>query len=105
MADDEHHVVYVIEAEDEVTGPMAQAEEQLDKTTEAADRSTEAQEKAILKSVNTMSALQSVQSGISAITSAVSTLGLVDEETAKSLRSVAAGIQMVIGTAQAVKGV
>lgn len=84
---------------------MEKAERQIERTTEAADDNTRAQEKAVLKSISTMQAMQSIQSGLSAITSGVTTLGLVDEETAKSLQKVTAGIQLVVGTAQAVKGV
>ena len=103
MADTD--VVYTFRAEDQISGPMKKAEDQLNKTKEASDRCTDAQEKAILKSVEVMTALHAVQSGLSAVTSSVKTLGLVDEETAVSLQKVTAGIQLVVGTAQAVKGV
>lgn len=131
MADNE--VVYHFKAVDGISGPMRQAkgnieatadamsktkadldqgeasarktEAQLDQTTEAAQRASQAQQNAILKSVETLSALQGVQSGLSAVTSAVNTLGLVDEETFKTLQKVTAGVQLVVGTAQAVKGV
>ena len=105
MADDEHDVVFRFTAEDGISGPMEKAEEQLDKTTEAADKADKAQERAVMKSVQTMTALQGIQSGLSAVTNSLSTLGVVDEETAKSLRKVVAGVQLVVGTAQAVKGV
>lgn len=105
MADESHEVVYRFTAEDEISGPMEKAEEQLKKTEDAAKESTAAQTQAIAKSVQTMTALQGIQSGLSAVTNSLSTLGLVDEETAKSLRKVVAGVQLVVGTAQAVKGV
>ena len=104
MAEDTE-VVYTFRAEDEISAPMKKAEEQLQRTEEASEKCTQAQEKAILKSVETLSALQAVQSGMSAVTSSVQTLGLVDEETAQSLRKVTAAIQLVVGTAQAIKGV
>lgn len=104
MADDQE-VVYTFRAEDGISEPMRKAEEQLKRTEEASDKCTEAQEKAILKSVETLSALHAIQSGLSAVTSSVTALGLVDEETAQTLRKVTAGIQLVVGTAQAVKGV
>ena len=104
MAEDTE-VVYTFRAEDEISGPMKQAEQQLKRTEEASETCTQAQEKAILKSVETLTALHAVQSGLTAVTSSVQTLGLVDEETAQSLRKVTAGIQLVVGTAQAIKGV
>ena len=103
MADTD--VVYTFRAEDKISEPMKKAEDQLNKTKEASDRCTDAQEKAILKSVEVMTALHAVQSGLSAVTSSVKTLGLVDEETALTLQKVTAGIQLVVGTAQAIKGV
>ena len=103
MADTD--VVYVFKAEDQISGPMKKAEDQLRKTEDASQKCTQAQQTAILKSVEVMSALHSVQSGLSAVTSSVRTLGLVDEETAVTLQKVTAGIQLVVGTAQAVKGV
>ena len=102
---DEQEVVYIFRAEDGISEPMKRAEDQLTKTEEASDKCTQAQERAILKSVETLSALQAVQSGLSAVTSSVRTLGIVDEETAQQLQKVTAGIQLVVGTAQAVKGV
>jgi hypothetical protein len=104
MADNQE-VVYTFTAEDGISGPMKKAEEQLAKTEQASETCTQAQERAILKSVETLSALHAVQSGMSAVTSSVQTLGLVDEETFQSLRKVTAGIQLVVGTAEAVKGV
>ena len=73
--------------------------------TNASKRCTEAQQTAILKSVEVMTALHAVQAGLSAVTSSVRTLGIVDEETALTLQKVTAGIQLVVGTAQAIKGV
>lgn len=103
MADTD--VVYTFRAEDKISEPMKKAEEQLKRTEEASQKCTQAQESAILKSVEVMTALQAVQSGLSAVTSSVRTLGIVDEETALKLQKVTAGIQLVVGTAQAIKGV
>lgn len=105
MADEQTEVVYKFTAEDNISGPMEKAEEQLKKTEDAAKESTAAQTQAIAKSIQTMTALQGIQSGLSAVTNSLSTLGLVDEETAKSLRKVVAGVQLVVGAGQAVKGV
>ena len=102
---DEQEVVYTFRAEDQISGPMKKAEDQLKATEEASDTCTQAQERTILKSVETLSALHAVQSGVSAVTSAVTTLGIVDDETAQTLRKLTAGIQLVVGTAQAIKGV
>ena len=102
---DEQEVVYTFRAEDRISAPMKKAEEQLARTEEASDKATAAQERAILKSVETLTALHALQSGLSAITSSVRTLGIVDEETALQLQKVTAGIQLMVGTAQAVKGV
>ena len=63
------------------------------------------QTKAVLKSVETLTAMQAVQSGLSAITNGVTTLGLVNEETAEKMKKLTAGIQLMVGTAQAIKGV
>lgn len=104
MAEDTE-VVYMFKAEDGISAPMKKAEEQLKKTEEASETCTQAQERAILKSVETLSALHALQSGVGAVTSAVGTLGLVDEETYRTLQKVTAGIQLVVGTAEAVKGV
>lgn len=101
----ETDVVYRFRAEDGISGPMKKAEDQLNRTEEASNRCTDSQQKAILKSVETLAALQAVQSGLSAITSSVRALGIVDEETALTLQKVTAGVQLVVGTAQAIKGV
>ena len=103
MADTD--VVYTFRAEDKISEPMKRAEDQLKKTEEASQKCTQAQEQAVLKSVEVMSALHAVQSGLSAVTSSVRTLGIVDEETALKLQKVTAGIQLIVGTAQAIKGV
>lgn len=123
---EEHEIVYTFRAEDGISRPMAQAKRSLEeadrqsKQTEksmkqaedqARDtsvqlRSTNAdQQTAILKSVETLAALHALQSGIGAITNSVRTLGLVDDETAQTLQKVTAGIQLMVGTAEAVKGV
>ena len=102
---DEQEVVYTFRAEDQISGPMQKAEQQLKDTEDAAEKCTEAQERTILKSVETLSALQALQSGVGAVTNAVNTLGIVDEETAQTLRKLTAGIQLVVGTAQAIKGI
>lgn len=98
-------VVYTFRAEDRISGPMKNAETQLKATEGAADSCTKAQEKAVLKSVETLTAMQALQSGVGAVTSAVTTLGMVDDETARTLQKLTAGIQLVVGTAQAIKGV
>ena len=91
--------------EDNISGPMKEAEDQVNQTKEALQETDRAAERTMLKSVETLTALHALQSGMSAITSSVKTLGLVDDETAESLQKVTAGIQLVVGTAQAVKGV
>ena len=98
-------VVYTFRAEDKISGPMKNAETQLKATEGAADSCTKAQERAVLKSVETLSAMQALQSGVGAVTHAVTTLGMVDDETANTLQKLTAGIQLVVGTAQAIKGV
>ena len=101
----ETDVVWTFRAEDQISEPMKKAEDQLNRTAEASENCRQSEEKAILKSVETLSALHAVQSGLTAVTSSVKTLGLVDEETAETLQKVTAGIQLVVGTAQAIKGV
>lgn len=98
-------VVYTFRAEDQISEPMKKAEQQLNATEEASKQCTEAQQTTILKSVETLAAMQALQSGVSAVTSAVNTLGLVDEETYRTLQKLTAGIQLVVGTAQAIKGI
>lgn len=123
---EEHEVVYTFRAEDGISRPMEQAKRSLEEADrqskqtersmkEAEDqardtsvqlRSTNAdQQTAILKSVETLAALHALQSGIGAITNSVRTLGLVDDETAQTLQRVTAGIQLMVGTAETVKGV
>ena len=122
----EHEVVYTFRAVDEISRPMERAKRSIEETErsskeynrtaeEVAAQSAKAsarvqalqqdQTQAILKSVETLSAMQALQSGLSAITSSVRTLGLVDDETAQTLQKVTAGVQLLVGTAQAVKGV
>ena len=98
-------VVYTFRAEDKISEPMKNAETQLKATEQATEECTKAQERTILKSVETLSAMQAIQSGVGAVTHAVTTLGMVDDETARTLQKLTAGIQLVVGTAQAIKGV
>ena len=123
---DEHEVVYTFRAEDKISRPMEQARRSLEQTdrqskkteesleqvqTQAQDtssqirRTNQDQQTAVLKSVETLAALHALQSGIGAITNSVRTLGLVDDETAQTLQKVTAGIQLMVGTAETVKGV
>lgn len=98
-------VVYTFRAEDKISEPMKNAETQLKATEQATEECTKAQERTILKSVETLTAMQALQSGVGAVTHAVTTLGMVDDETARTLQKLTAGIQLVVGTAQAIKGV
>ncbi len=123
---EEHEVVYTVRAEDGISRPMEQArrsleatdrqskktedalgrtEVQAQATSEQIRRTNSDQQTAILKSVETLAALHALQSGMGAITNSVRTLGLVDDETAQTLQKVTAGIQLMVGTAEAVKGV
>lgn len=122
----EHEVVYTFRAVDEISRPMAQAKRNIEETERASEKYNRTAEEvsaqsakasakvqalhqdqtqAILKSVETLTAMQALQSGLSAVTSSVRTLGLVDEETAQTLQKVTAGVQLLVGTAQAIKGV
>ena len=122
----EHEVVYTFRAVDEISKPLDGARRNIENTErasqqynrtaeEVASQSAKASAKVqtlnqdqtatILKSVETLSALHAVQSGLSAVTSSVRTLGLVDEETAEKMQKLTAGVQLMVGTAQAVKGV
>ena len=122
----EHEVVYTFRAVDEISKPLEGARRNIENTErasqqynrtaeEVASQSAKASAKVqtlnqdqtatILKSVETLSALHAVQSGLSAVTSSVKTLGLVDEETAEKMQKLTAGVQLLVGTAQAVKGV
>lgn len=122
----ENEVVYVFRAVDEISRPMDQAKRSIEETQRSSEkynrsaedvaaqsakasasvqRLNQDQQNAILKSVETLTALQAMQSGLSAITNSVQTLGLVDQETAETMKKLTAGIQLVVGTAQAVKGV
>ena len=122
----EHEVVYTFRAVDEISKPMENAKRSLDNAdkagkqynqtaqkvaTESAKASSAVQtlnrdqQGAIIKSIETLTALQAMQSGLSAITNSVQTLGLVDDETAESMKRLTASIQLVVGTAQAVKGI
>ena len=122
----EHEVVYTFRAVDEISKPLEGAKRNIEATEQASQKYNKTAEEVasqsakasasvqalnqdqtatILKSVETLSAMQAIQSGLSAVTSSVRTLGLVDEETAKTLQKVTAGVQLLVGTAQAVKGV
>lgn len=122
----EHEVVYTFRAVDEISKPLEGARRNIENTErasqqynrtaeEVASQSAKASAKVqalnqdqtatILKSVETLSALHAVQSGLSAVTSSVKTLGLVNEETAEKMQKLTAGVQLMVGTAQAVKGV
>ena len=122
----EHEVVYVFRAVDEISRPMERAKRSIEETERSSEkynrtaedvasqsakasasvqRLNQDQQNAILKSVETLTALQAMQSGLSAITNSVQTLGLVDQETAETMKKLTAGIQLMVGTAQAVKGV
>lgn len=123
---EEHEVVYTFRAEDGISRPMAQAKRSLEEADRQSKQTEKSMKKAedqardtsvqlkstnadqqtvILKSVETLAALHALQSGIGAITSSVKTLGIVDNETAETLTKVTAGIQLMVGTAEAVKGV
>ena len=122
----ENEVVYTFRAVDEISKPLEGARRNIENTErasqqynrtaeEVASQSAKASAKVqalnqdqtatILKSVETLSALHAVQSGLSAVTSSVRTLGLVNEETAEKMQKLTAGVQLMVGTAQAVKGV
>ena len=122
----ENEVVYTFRAVDEISKPLEGARRNIESTErasqqynrtaeEVASQSAKASAKVqalnqdqtatILKSVETLSALHAVQSGLSAVTSSVKTLGLVNEETAEKMQKLTAGVQLMVGTAQAVKGV
>lgn len=122
----ENEVVYTFRAVDEISKPLEGARRNIEDTErasekynrtaeEVASQSAKASAKVqalnrdqtatILKSVETLSALHAVQSGLSAVTSSVRTLGLVNEETAEKMQKLTAGVQLMVGTAQAVKGV
>ena len=122
----ENEVVYTFRAVDEISKPLEGARRNIENTErasqqynrtaeEVASQSAKASAKVqalnqdqtatILKSVETLSALHAVQSGLSAVTSSVKTLGLVNEETAEKMQKLTAGVQLMVGTAQAVKGV
>ena len=122
----EHEVVYTFRAVDGISKPMEGAKRNLEATEQASKKYNKTAEEvvtqsakasasvqalnqdqttAVLKSVETLSAMHAVQSGLSAVTSSVQTLGIVDEQTAQTLKKVTAGVQLLVGTAQAVKGV
>ena len=122
----ENEVVYTFRAVDEISKPLEGARRNIENTERASEKYNKTAEEVasqsakasakvqalnqdqtatILKSVETLSALHAVQSGLSAVTSSVKTLGLVDEETAEKMQKLTAGVQLMVGTAQAVKGV
>lgn len=122
----EHEVVYTFRAVDEITKPMETAKRSLEETDKAGkqynktaeevaaqsakasasvQRLNQDQQNGIIKSIETLTALQAMQSGLSAITNSVQVLGLADEETAQKMKKLTAGIQLVVGTAQTIKGV
>lgn len=84
-----------------VTGRMASAQEILaskaKKTNEELDRQR-------IKNIETLASLNAFRGGLSSMTSAMNTLGMVDAETYKSLQRVVAGLTLVSSTAETLKG-
>lgn len=106
MADEgyEGSVTFGFEIEDNVSavsGKIADGQQnlsaQVQKTTADVDRQAVAYIKA-------MSALNGFRGGMNQTVQSVKELGLVDDETYQTLRKVAAGMQLVTGTAEMLKG-
>lgn len=100
------------------TAAQVQLAGQSDQTTAATDRASQAQERLAakarktneeldrqrIKNIETLASLNAFRGGIGAMTGAMNTLGLVDQETYKSLQKVVAGMTLVSGAAEALKG-
>ena len=112
MADDiEGSVRFYFEFVDEITDPADTAaascdtlQQELDTTRTKTDQTIDRTDKMRIKNIEVLSGLQSLQSGLSSTVSAMNVLEIGSESTRESITKMAAGIQLMVGTAQTVKG-
>lgn len=104
-------IVATIELTDGVSEPADKMSAKLDgvgsKSEETQGKLSETRaemERTDIQSIKALSALQSVQSGIGALTSSFDTLQIGSESTRQSLKELAAGVQLVVGVGQTLKG-
>lgn len=101
---EEGSVTYSFEIEDNVTPAAESMGAAQEKLATKAEKTTNSFEKQRIKNIETLTALRSFKSGLSDITSSLNTLGVVDDKTYQSLQKVVAGISLVTGTAETLKG-
>jgi len=111
MTDEENSVKYFFTLTDDVSGPASDAASSLDHLGDSADdakkKVDDAKKKmddSTIAAIKTMSALQSMQSGLSAVSSSIDTLDIGTEEMQETFKSAAAAVQLFVGVAQTIKG-
>ncbi len=111
MADLEGGIKYTFELDDEASDPATRAADALENLGEKADESKqkvdeakESMNDATLSTIKTMSALQSMRSGLSALTGAMDQLQIGTEEMREGFKDAAAAIQLFVGAGQAITG-
>ena len=101
----EGSVTYSIGVEDsDAARKLDDLGERADSTNGKLDDTEVKQDSVRIKSIQTMTALQGVVSGLSATTSAMDTLQIGSEGLRTSIKQVAAAIQLFVGIAQTIKG-
>lgn len=80
---------------------MAGAQEKLASKAKATNAELDRQR---IKNIETLASLNAFRGGIGAMASSMNTLGLVDQQTYQSLQKVVAGMTLVSGAAEALKG-
>jgi hypothetical protein len=104
MSDARGEVNFSFVLEDNVTPTserMAGAQEKLAAKAKQTNAELDRQR---VKNIETLASLNAFRGGIGAMTGAVNTLGLVDQQTYQSLQKVVAGMTLVSGAAEALKG-
>lgn len=85
---------------DSAEGAISVQERLADKTR----KTNEELDRQRIKNIETLASLNAFRGGIGAMTGAMNTLGLVDQQTYQSLQKVVAGMTLVSGAAEALKG-
>jgi hypothetical protein len=103
MADGET-LAYTLEVQDEASDKLDKIGNKAQETSKKLDDNVKSQESAVLQSIKAMTAMSAVVGGLNAVTGAMDALQIGSEETRKSIRMLASGINLFVGTAQAIMG-
>lgn len=90
--------------EDNVTPVSERMAGAQDKLASKAKATNDELDRQRIKNIETLASLNAFRGGINAMASSMNTLGLVDQETYQSLQKVVAGMTLVCGAAEALKG-